>query len=266
VGKKEQEALAMNPTNRTEEQNQLLEDLTAIKRDSSDLGAYKNLYSPAELHKLIQNLQSIDKSKKEKKYTDYFHNLEDSIFTIAKSNVSIYEQQPSFISSTIKRLDQDQKSRTRMPWEDLIQYASEASKTLKNTMKISVNIDCNPYFISVYDPTYKAQPNLTAVYQFAADIYTRDILSPKLAEVLNQTFVENCTIINDWFKHFSEKESNLFTTKQGKKLSELITTMNTRLSGKEQRGYGKDYRLDPAGAIRLQRLISSTMEKINNIS
>jgi len=45
-------------------------------------------------------------------------------------------------------------------------------------------------------------------------------------------------------------------------LKEMIETMNIRLQGEQRSGIDKSYKLDPVGAIRLQKKIGHTVEQL----
>lgn len=264
VRTKAEEAEALEPSLRTPDQEQLLTDRKAMKAFTYST-AYEFVYSPGELHGLVSKLQLLS----EKNRPD-FNEVEGEILDIAISETARNRQGvPANIRGAADRARNDASGRRGMQWDSLIKFAKFGSDVIRSHMSRSEERE--DYLISLRDPEPDKTTNLTAVYQFVADVYTYEIMARRasaVSEARRDAFVANCQLINDWYEKVTPVLSRLPRTIKihgfdaTSQIRSMVETMNARLSGDESRGVRKDYKLDPAGAINLQKRIGYSVEDI----
>lgn len=264
VGKREQEAQSAEPGQRTPEQQQLLEDIAVLAQFTSS-EAYKNVFSPDELHQLVAKLQLLSQKNRPD-----FNEVEDRILGLLDEKARIEcEEKSDRLVGVEKRADKDSSIRRGMQWGTLNDFASEALSVIWLQMMHRFSIERGHYFIPVQDPQPEKNPDLTPVYQLVADMHALDIMGQRSKRVdsdRQEIFVSNCRVVNEWYAEFSQIMCSLPDDPQIRRLSrelrEMIKTMNVRLEDNQLTGFNKDYKLDPAGAISLQKKIGHTVEQL----
>lgn len=251
VGRKAQEAQVVEPENRTPEQQQLLEDIAILSQFTTS-ETYRNVYSPAELRSLVDKLKTL-RELKQYKTLDFNNDFLDSL----------REQILNTVSPEWRRKREQLK---RQDWTYLNKIAGEALNYLSHGQE-KFSIEQLGYLLSVEDPD--SDHRLSNVYRFIATNHALDVIgqrSIRADRARQETFVANCQVVNDWYAEVSQSLSGLPDDPQVRRLvyqlEEMVETMNIRLEGKQSTGFNKDYRLNPAGAISLQKRIGYTVEKL----
>jgi hypothetical protein len=266
VGKKEEEARAIAKEDRSPEQQQLLDDIETL-RDFSRDSSYKNVYTPSELHELVVKLRLLSQKNRPD-----FNEVEDKILRLMEDKERVMGEGRSLrVDGASRRADSSRSNRRGMQWETLRSFAREASSHLRGNLYGTQATEMQRYLIQMRDPIYTTYPDLTEVYQVVADIHALDIIGKRSLSVQNarqETFVANCETVNTWYEEVKEQLQLLPEDPDIRKLRfkivDMIETMNKRLEGKEKSGFNKDYRLDSAGAINLQKRIGYTVEELKD--
>lgn len=249
---------------RTVEQKQVLEDVETMRTFAPYSSSYEDVYTSDELHSLTSELALLSQKNRPD-----FNGVESRILDVMISELRRGEAEvvPQKLLGIVKRAENNTQGRRGMQWDTLIEMAKEASKIVR----IRAKGHTEDYFVSVKDPEPKKYPDLSKVYQFVADIHALDIVGKRQSEVAaarQEAFVTNCSLINQWFERVAPVLDRLPRDfKVGRfsatlEVRSMVESMNNRLNGSESRGKDKDYRLDPAGAISLQKKIGHTIEAI----
>lgn len=264
VGRRAEEAQAVDPEQRTPEQQQLLEDIATLSQFTTS-EAYRDVYSPAELRELIAKLQLFSQKNRPD-----FNEVEDKILGLLEDKARVeHEDRSDRLVGVVKRADRGTQNRKGMQWDTLKDFAKEASGFIQERMTDRSSVEMRSYFVAVRDPQPRTYPDLTEVYQVVADMHALDVIAQRSIRVdsaCQETFVKNCQVVNEWYLGASQILSGLPDDPQVRRLSsqlrEMVETMNIRLEGKENSGFNKDYRLNPVGAINLQKKIGHIVEKL----
>lgn len=259
------EAEAIEPSQRTSEQQQLLADITTLGR-FSDSTSYQDVYTPEELHKLVVDLEHLS-AKNRPDFDGIEGKLLDLIAESARREAS---ERTDRLQGVLEREAQDSPYRKGMQWNTLIEVAMLASKYIAHLNEgRKYGVDMAGYAISLHDPLPQRYPDLSLVYQAVADMYVMDVIGQRSLKVdgpNQEIFRSNCQKINDWYEQvdsvLSQLPGRLEVRKLRDHLKELIALMNIRLQGGESAGYKKDYTFNPTGAIKLQLRIAHTVERL----
>ena len=264
AGRKAQEAQTVEPENRTPEQHQLLEDMAVLAQFTISEG-YKDVFSPDEVHQLVVKLQLLSQKNRPD-----FNEVEDKILGLLEDKARMErEDRSDRLVGATKRADRNTQNHKGMQWDTLKDFAGEASGFIQQRMIDRYSVEMRSYFVLVQDPQPRTSPDLTEVYQVVADMHALDVIGQRSIRVdsaRQESFVANCQVINDWYTEASQVMASLPDNPQVRlltyQLREMVKTMNIRLEGKQNSGFNKDYRLNPAGAISLQKRIGHTVEQL----
>ncbi len=262
VHRQAQAAHAVEPDKRTPEQKQLLKDISILSQ-FTDSESYQDVFNPDELHKLVVKLQLLSRKNRPD-----FNGVEDMIIGILEEKARVKREEKSYrLVGITERADKNAPNRRGMQWDTLCSCASEASAFIRQRSMYSREI--MNYFLSVQDPEPRKYPNLTPVYQLVADMHVLDVIGQRSIQASKnheEAFITNCEIINNWYAEVSPVLDSLPNNQQVRRLvyqlKEMIETMNIRLQGEQRSGIDKSYKLDPVGAIRLQKKIGHTVEQL----
>lgn len=256
------------PEARTAEQRQLLDDIEHMKRFAPRAYSYDETYTPSELHSLVETLRLLSQKNRPD-----FNGLEGQMTDVVSSayNSGGLSEMSRRVRGAIQRIERDGEGRRGMTWGMMTDFAVEASAIIRTGSTGIKAGGIRDYLITVQDPEANKKPDLTAVYQFAADYHALTVMGMRSVDVQaanRQTFVENCAAINGWYQDTAAVIAGMpLRYKHDRlpvrwELPNLIASMNARLEGAERSGRNKDYALDPAGAISLQLRIAHTVTRI----
>lgn len=257
-------AEAVEPRLRTAKQQQLLEDVDILGL-FTDSTKYQEIYTPSELHDLVKKLQLLSQKNRPD-----FDGIEDQILRILddQRRKNLLPIRNITMDGLMKRADIDTPHRLGMQWDTLVETAGVCSKVIANSMSGSDQLS---YLIDIGDPQPDKDPDLTSVYTFVAYNHALDTLGQRRSKTdkLNQEiFVANYQVITTWYAQNAEVLDKL--QKEGAKrlvaqIKNMLNTMYIRSEGEEIAGAGKNYRIDPVGAITLQKKIGYTVEEIKTL-
>lgn len=255
------EAEALDPDKRSEEQRKLLEAIQKMNKFTEAV-AWKQVYSPEELYALVEKLELFSQKNRPD-----FDGVEGQILEILERKMySLDDRNQESIKGLLKRANGERK-RKGMQWSTLNSVALTASVIIRENMTASY--ERSQYLIPVRDPEPQIYPDLTGVYQFVADIHTYDMIGRRSINVdkaRQESFVENCRVANEWFESvrplLEALRDNPDTKRKVNIILEMVESMNKRLEGGQVYGQWKDYKIDPAGAISLQKKIGHTVEQL----
>ncbi|OYX39713.1 hypothetical protein B7Z00_00345 [Candidatus Saccharibacteria bacterium 32-50-10] len=248
---------------RTKEQQDLVDDKATMKKFAPYSSVYEYVYTPSELNGLTTQLRSLG----EKSRPD-FNGVEARVLDVVLSAIRSTDLVPANVRDIAKRAEKNAESRKGMQWDTLIKLAGEASKIIAERTERGHSSD---YFVSVKDPEPTKYPDLTKVYQFVADAHALDVIGQRsvaVREARLDTFVTNCGVVNKWYAEVAPvlaqlpSEFKVGRFSAAREVKSMVESMNARLTGNVKSGRDKDYRMDPAGAISLQKKIGHTIEAI----
>jgi hypothetical protein len=253
---KYRQAQHVEPSDRTPEQTQLLEDMTTLKRFVPYSSAYEDVYTPSEIHKLAQKFQLL-----ESKDRPAFKGVESQMIDLVMRAHSRREPVPQGVLGVARRADNDNARRNGMTWNKLNEFANYCITDIRtNRQEASTEY----YINDVRDPHRSQGLDLTPVYQYVADQFAIDTIGERglaVQQIRCEAYVENCRIIHEWYEEAREAldqlPADLKLERHGAHwwIGRLIESMDVRLTSADRFGRDKNYTLDPAGAMSLQKKI-----------
>lgn len=273
---KKEEAENTPAEERTPEQVQLLEDVKYMDRYCFD-GDFSRVFTPEELHGLAEKFRLLEKKHRpdfngvESRIVDF---LADEISEVKKRGEENKDSDMVTMIGIVRRAERDAENRRGMNFDTLEKAAAIASRRLES--KIGNSHKFPEYSVHVMDPKGREVHNLRKTLQFVADDYVLEVIGKRVDAVTGprqDAFVANAEIINQWFQEARDLIDQIpadlrirdgaVTANARHKLISLIDTMNARLNSTDTRGHTKDFRVDPVGAINLQKRIAYTVAEIN---
>ena len=183
-----------------------------------------------------------------------------------------------------RRASQDVEGRNGMRWGPLNEKAGKASGTIRTMFGDSE--DRQDYLLKIQDPDSDNKVDLTAVYQFVADLHANEVLLRRSAEserVNVEAFEKNVGIILSYMEEIEPlleqipedlyleisvgRKGQVRRYKPASHLRELVENMKARYENGDSvtTGIQKGYLVAPQGALNLQYRIAHTITGINKL-
>jgi hypothetical protein len=246
----------------TKEQVQLLADVETMKKYTRN-DQYQNIYTPNELHGLLVALTDFSL-----KIRPDFGEVEGKVIDMVDSIKNNYKEEFSNrVRGVSDRARREKNSRRGMTWNTFNELASAAVGVMSEKTR---GTELHRYYIDVKDPEPTKDHDKTPIYRFVAYDYAqsivmweRDLIADKARQ---EGYKANCEIVDAWYSEVSELmdelEQNEYVGFAVKNIKEMIESMHNRLTGTYTTGFDKDFKMDPAGAMSLQRKIGHKVREL----
>lgn len=261
----ERQARRLGETERTAEQQQLLEDVATLREMAPYSQLYKDLYTPAELHQLVTRLTMLRNRNR-----DDFAYLEDRMADFILGHPVLADEYDRGIVRIVRSAHNAAGNR-RMSWQSMSQAAKVSTVLLHDGLRRIKQGEDYIIGIEIDDPIPGSPRRMQPLYQFAASLFAQEVVGARrdvFQQARRETFVRNCEIINAWYQGAQSVIDRLPTEIQGEQLAarwevgQLVETMNIRLNGTEISGRKKHYKYDVVGAFKLQLRIKNLVRDI----